>query len=84
MQPGVKEMQAEGLPTTAHTAGIEVVVKSLHPLVKSMFIMSVFSSNDLYTSHVSVMSEWNTNDFVTKSILEVWFNNEFIIGLLKM
>lgn len=31
-------------------------------------------------------NEWNTNDFVTENIhsFKVWFNNEFIICLLKM
>ena len=36
------------------------------------------------SSHVSVINERNKNYFVTKNLHEVWFNNEFIIGLLKM
>lgn len=32
-----------------------VVVKSFHPLVKNMYVMAVFSSTDIYSSHVSVM-----------------------------
>ena len=41
-----------------------VMVKSLHPLVNTM---PVFSSSDVHSSHVSVMNEWNINDFVTKT-----------------
>ena len=55
---------------------ITVVVKSLRPLVeeeKNMSIMAVFSSNDFYSSNLSVMNEWNTNYLVTKNIHEVCF-----------
>ena len=56
-----------------------VVAKSLRTLVKNLCIMAVFSSNDFYSAHISVM-EWAEH----KQFHEVWFNNEFILGLLKM
>ena len=41
---------------TTHT-----VVCNSKELIKNMYIMSVFSSNNFYSSHVSVKIEWNTN-----------------------
>ena len=35
-----------------------------------MYNMPVFSSNDVYSSHVSVMNEWNKNYFVTKTFMK--------------
>ena len=49
-----------------------------------MYIMAVLASIDFSNTHFSVMNEKNTNYFVTENICEVWFNNEFIPGILKM
>ena len=43
------------------------LVKSFLPLIKNM---SVFSPNEFYSSHVSVMNEWNINYFVTKTFMK--------------
>lgn len=44
-----------------------------------MFIMAAFSSSDLTTA---LMLRATT--FSSKDIHEVWFNNYFILGLLKI
>ena len=51
------------------------VVKSFHSLIKTMYNFTVITSNEFYSSHVSVMSEWKTNYFVTKNTHETWFSN---------
>ena len=45
------------------------MVKSFHPLIKNMYII-IFSSSDFYSSHVSVINEWNTHCFVTKTFMK--------------
>ena len=42
---------------------------TIHPLVKNMYVMSVLSSSDFYSSHVSVLNEWSTNYFVTETFM---------------
>ena len=51
---------------------------------KDKYIMAVLGSNDFYSSHISVMECVEHILVCHKNIHEVWFNNEFIIGLLKM
>lgn len=46
--------------------------------------MSVFSFGDFYSSHVSVMNEWNTDYFVTKTFINSALKAEFIIGLKNL
>lgn len=52
-----------------------VAVKSLHPHLKHMYIMAVFSSNDFYNSHSSVIERV---EFVTN------YSNTVLTGHLKV
>ena len=50
-----------------------IMGKYLHTLAKKIYIMAVFSSNDFYSSHVSVI-EWVEHKLLChKNICEVWF-----------
>lgn len=53
---------------------------SIH-LPRTCIFTAVFSSNDFFSSHFSVL-EWV--EHIHENIHKVWFNNEFIIGLLKL
>ena len=72
-----------------HVAIIEwvhtVLVKSLHTLVKIMYIKAVFTSSCFYSSHFSVnLNERKNTTLSQKNIHQVGFKSEFIMGLLKM
>ena len=62
--------------------GLRVVVNSLHALATKMYIMAVFSSSDFHRSYFSMM-EW-VEHILHCYIHEVCFNDEIIIGFLKM
>ena len=49
---------------------MQLLVKSFHSLIKNMYILAVFTSNDFHSSHDSVMNKWNTNYFVTKTFMK--------------
>ena len=48
-----------------------------------MYIMAAFSSNDFYSSHVSVINEWNTNYFVTKTFMKFDSVMNLLLGFWK-